>query len=65
MYVVLPIHTELCVYILAFMAVQSQICVSLICRKQIKRNELSAHIQIRSFMQQLPCVKNKRKLITP
>ena len=36
MYLLLPIHIELCVYVLAFMAVQSHLCLSLICQKAIK-----------------------------
>jgi hypothetical protein len=37
MYLFLPIHIELRAYVLAFMTVQSHLCVSLICQKVIKR----------------------------
>jgi hypothetical protein len=37
MYVVLPIHIELCVYVLPFMVVHSHLCFSLVCQKHIKR----------------------------
>lgn len=64
-YVVLCIHMELRVYVPAFMAVHNHLLVSLICQKHIKRNELLTHVQSRNFKQQLPCGKNKGKLIAP
>jgi hypothetical protein len=56
---------ELRVYVPAFMAVHNHLLVSLICQKHIKRNELLTHVQSRNFKQQLPCGKNKGKLIAP